>query len=114
MGYFSNGTEGLVYQEQYCYRCVYWDDDVGCPIWFLHELHVGEPEWQPTLDRLIPMVETRHKFKASGQCSTFFDRGHDLDRARPGAEPPLRPGQQAGLEEWRQRAQRSTVVVANL
>ena len=33
MGYFSNGTEGLIYAERYCDRCVNQD---GCFIWDLH------------------------------------------------------------------------------
>jgi hypothetical protein len=77
MGHFSNGTEGLLYQEKYCFQCRYWDDDenregvgnMGCPVWFLHELHVGEPDWQPTLDKLIPMVDGW-----SGECYTFCPR----------------------------------------
>ena len=41
MGYFSNGTEGLNYQEHFCFRCKNRRDrkdglGVGCPIWDLH------------------------------------------------------------------------------
>jgi len=83
MAYFSNGTEGMMYQEKYCHNCQYWNDadyerlgyEVGCPIWLLHEIHVGDKAWQPTLDTLIPMVPKeingiRHLF--AGQCSGFW------------------------------------------
>ena len=41
MGYFSNGTEGELFEYYYCYRCIHTDfHNVGeappCPIWMLH------------------------------------------------------------------------------
>lgn len=40
MGYFSNGTEGALYEERYCDRCVHQDlDGDGCAIWLAHLLH---------------------------------------------------------------------------
>jgi len=90
MGYFSNGTEGLDYQERYCFRCAHWDEDVGCPVWFLHELHNGEAGWRRALDKLIP--RDTHGFNA--ECYTFR-------RADKPADPPLTPGQIKGLAEWR-------------
>lgn len=79
MAYFSNGSEGWHYQERYCFRCVYWSyadpvsarigSSVGCPIWLLHELHVGNKDWQPVLDKLIPMDGI-----FAGECDTFIDR----------------------------------------
>lgn len=91
MGHFSNGTDGEMYQEKYCFRCVHWSDEFGCPVWFVHELHVGEADWKPTLDKLIPMEGL-----FSGKCYTFRDRAADGT-----GEPPLRPGQERGLEEWK-------------
>lgn len=84
MAYFSNGTEGDRYQAEYCRHCMFWvgDDlkigsDVGCPIWQVHELYVGDADWQPTLDMLIPMVPKvingiAHSFP--GECVGFFRR----------------------------------------
>lgn len=37
MGYFSNGTEGELYEERYCNRCIHQDDP--CAVWLLHMLH---------------------------------------------------------------------------
>ncbi len=76
MAHFSTGTEGQMYEEKFCHRCVYWVGDVlnigsemGCPVWELHFLHNGDRAWQPILDTLIPM-ERGHP----GTCSTFRDR----------------------------------------
>ena len=38
MGYFSNGTEGMDYEERWCDRCVHQDPNVLCPIWAVHYL----------------------------------------------------------------------------
>lgn len=37
MGYFSNGTEGEMYEEKYCDRCVHQKD--GCAVWHAHMIH---------------------------------------------------------------------------
>ena len=37
MGYFSNGTEGSMYEEEFCARCIHGqDEERGCPIMGLH------------------------------------------------------------------------------
>jgi hypothetical protein len=38
MGYFSNGTEGGMYYEQYCSRCVH-NKNEDCPVWDAHLLY---------------------------------------------------------------------------
>lgn len=48
MGYFSNGTEGMMFEEAWCSRCVHSDDRPGkaigdkdnppCPVWMAHLL----------------------------------------------------------------------------
>lgn len=38
MGYFANSTEGLVYEERYCWRCVHNLDEYSCPVWEAHLL----------------------------------------------------------------------------
>jgi len=58
MGYFSNGTEGMDYEEHYCRRCVHYgpEDGPGCPIWGAHLLYAynGPDEAKTILDMLIP------------------------------------------------------------
>lgn len=42
MGYFSNGTEGMLYEERYCSNCLhYGDDGANCPILMIHSFHNG-------------------------------------------------------------------------
>ena len=36
MGYFSNGTEGMIFEEQFCARCVHNKEDDICPVLDLH------------------------------------------------------------------------------
>lgn len=36
MGYFSNGTEGEMYVEEYCSKCIH---NEACPVWGLHLMH---------------------------------------------------------------------------
>lgn len=47
MGYFSNGTEGAIFTERFCERCVNWRDlddnrGPGCPVWDAHLLYAYE------------------------------------------------------------------------
>jgi len=80
MGYFSNGTEGEIYRDDYCQRCLHWQDlddgrGEGCPVWNLHLIFnrdqlnsEGEPEgpihW--ILSTLIP-----EKRGHNDQCAMF-------------------------------------------
>lgn len=36
MGYFSNGSEGMDYEERYCAHCLHYE---GCPVWLAHMIH---------------------------------------------------------------------------
>lgn len=84
MGYFSNGTEGMMYEEQYCSRCVHQDaDGAGCPVWNLHldysyelcndKQHPGKV----MLDTLIPPDKQHPAF--NGQCAMFHASAADDD-----------------------------------
>jgi len=72
MAYFSNGTEGMDYQANYCDRCVYWDNEWACPIWVLHERHNydGANNKDHFLHKLIP----RDKDTTNKKCSCFTVR----------------------------------------
>ena len=39
MGYFSNGTEGDMYEAKYCARCVHETEEVGCAVMLAHMIH---------------------------------------------------------------------------
>ena len=68
MGYFSNGEEGNIFEEQYCDRCVHLPEASMCPVMDLHLMWnydaCNEPNDQPdchprgyTLNLLIPMSD---------------------------------------------------------
>lgn len=47
MGYFSNGEEGMLYEEEYCLHCQHWVFDPetqtdGCPVMDMHTWHNRE------------------------------------------------------------------------
>lgn len=50
MAYFANGTEGAIFEEQWCSRCVHNDfthgKEIGvdppCPVWVAHQLYAYE------------------------------------------------------------------------
>lgn len=72
MGYFSNGSEGMDYQEQYCFRCIHWSDDAGCPVWQAHELHNYKECNNPSsiLHILIPLNTDAF----NDQCRMFIEK----------------------------------------
>ena len=39
MGYFPNGTSGMMYEDKYCSRCIHEDDEGGCAVMLLHMIH---------------------------------------------------------------------------
>jgi hypothetical protein len=69
MAYFSNGSEGMSYQEYWCDRCVHGGD---CPVWDAHMLHnyrdCNDPE--SILHMLIPRSESG---MANDRCRMFIE-----------------------------------------
>lgn len=73
MGYFSNGTEGMMYESEFCSRCVHQngpDGESGCAVWLLHMLHNYEECNKPDsfLHTLIPR---RKDDLGNEQCAMF-------------------------------------------
>ena len=72
MAHFSNGTEGMVYEEMYCFRCIHCpDEENGCAVWDAHFLYNGDKEKQDLLDLLIPMKKDGLQ---ADQCSMFKEK----------------------------------------
>ena len=76
MGYFSNGTEGEMYMEQYCVRCINWrgeDDDQGCPVMDLHFLYNYDAcnDDNHPIHHLIPRSEDGLR---NEECRMFLQR----------------------------------------
>lgn len=73
MAYFSNGTEGAIYEEHYCSRCQHYRGMDGCPILSAHMLYNYRDCNDETsiLHILIP----RSKDKLSNeQCAMFIEK----------------------------------------
>lgn len=76
MGYFSNGSEGDAYEEQYCSRCVHDGGpeykDGGCAVWLLHLKHNYNECNNKTsmLHQLIPRDGEGH----NEQCRMFYPK----------------------------------------
>lgn len=72
MGYFSNGTEGMIYKEMYCQRCIHYD---GCSVWAAHYIHnyreCNNPE--SILHILIPRNGTENE-----KCTMFIKANADV------------------------------------
>lgn len=77
MGYFSNGTENMAYQEQYCYRCAHYNGG-DCPVMILHELHNYDEcnKTDSMLHRLIPLTKDG---LGNEQCAMFIDENSIAD-----------------------------------
>lgn len=56
MAYFSNGTEGMILDEQ-CAVCIHEDQDAGCPIALVQMLYnydqIGNDDLQAAMNILI-------------------------------------------------------------
>ena len=75
MGYFSNGTEGMAYEEQFCERCIHQgpQEGPGCPVWLLHLLHNYDEcnKKDSFLHVLIPRAKSG---VGNEQCSMFHPK----------------------------------------
>ena len=72
MAYFSNGTEGELYREQYCDRCVH--DGHGencCEVWGLHLTYNYDRHKNPTLAAVLDTLIPRDGL-GNGQCRMFL------------------------------------------
>jgi hypothetical protein len=69
MGTFSNGTEGEIYREQYCDRCIHGND---CAVWLAHEIHNYDEcnNKDSILHMLIPLSNDG---LGNEQCSMFHE-----------------------------------------
>lgn len=105
MAYFSNGTEGDIFRESNCDKCVH-DLRSGCRIWLLHltrnyEQTQGTPEGKEIkfiLNELIPQDEDGF----ARRCSMFHpfteDEEHEskVDRMRSNGRDKPAPW----IQEW--------------
>ena len=83
MGYFSNGTEGDLYVEFYCHRCVHYrEEGPDCGVMLAHLLHNydqfrdGGEHLKSALDCLIPRITAKGSdgidIPTNGECAMFL------------------------------------------
>ena len=78
MGYFSNGTEGGMYEATYCNRCLHQngpDGNSGCAVWLAHMLKNYEEcnKEDSVLHMLIPRTKDH---LGNEQCTMFMEDPH--------------------------------------
>ena len=73
MGYFSNGTEGMMYEERYCDRCIHQGpiDGPGCAVMLAHNLF-NYKECNKK-DSILHLLIPRSKDGWNEQCSMFVE-----------------------------------------
>ena len=92
MGYFSSGTEGEIYEAQYCARCIH--GNAACSVWLLHLRHNYKECNKP--DSMLHTLIPRPEDKLGNEKCTMF---HATDAARKQAQiVELSPADQAYLE----------------
>lgn len=78
MGYFSNGSEGDVYEHKYCSHCVHyhlgqWDEGC-CAVWNAHMIgnykQIENHDLATVLDLLIPSDERSFPTKCAMYLAT--------------------------------------------
>ena len=85
MAYFANGTEGEVYEAEYCNKCVHNLPDYGCPCLTAHSIWNYDEcnNKDSVLHKMIPMAkkdivvsgETIKDFPYNEKCIFFVEHG---------------------------------------
>jgi len=84
MGYFPNGTEGMIYEEKYCADCVHIngaDGESGCAVFLAHLMHnsAGCNDDKSILHILIPISKSG---RGNEKCTMFHSSKAKFDRRR--------------------------------
>ena len=87
MGYFSNGTDGIEYGEQYCQFCVHDNEEKGCPVMMAHFVYNYD---ECNNDKSILHILIPRKGIENEVCLMFY-------RGNPVEEPEIN---QTKLDKW--------------
>jgi hypothetical protein len=71
MAYFANGTEGDLYEGQYCAHCRHSDQETMCPVMMLHMIHNYAECNKP--DSFLHVLIPRDGI-GNAECSMFLTR----------------------------------------
>jgi hypothetical protein len=75
MGYFSNGTEAEIYENEYCRKCVHYYKDDGidpCAIMAAHVFYQDVDCWRDCAEEILDMLIPREGAH-NGQCTLFYE-----------------------------------------
>jgi hypothetical protein len=73
MGYFSNGTEGQIYEEHYCNKCVN-NADGACPVWGIHLLYNYQQQDNKAIKGILDQFISRSKDGlGNDKCNMFVE-----------------------------------------
>lgn len=107
MGYFSNGTEGEMFEARYCANCIHrptTPEALPCPVWHLHMLWnydavgaYGDKTKRTALETFI----TRGEDGRNQQCRMFVPIASILDLVD--TSPKVDEGKHVKIINGRQR-----------
>jgi hypothetical protein len=82
MAYFSNGTEGEMYDRQYCDRCIHQAEEEStdeCPVKFLHMIdnydQCGDSDRSKSVKLRLELFIPTGKDSFPEQCKMFIPNG---------------------------------------
>jgi hypothetical protein len=70
MGYFSNGTEGEIYYEEFCSKCLH-EHNRQCAVWLAH--YIKNYDECNKKDSILHMLIPREGIE-NGKCLMFVDK----------------------------------------
>lgn len=70
MGYFSNGTEAMIYEDQYCQHCIHHGK---CSIWDVHQIYNYDQK-NETVKGMLSMLIPRKADGFNGECSMYTEK----------------------------------------
>lgn len=85
MGYFSNGTQGMEYEEKHCSGCIHQrrpNGESGCAVWLAHLMYNSDgcDNKESILHLLIPRTESQLD---NEKCAMFHSAESKHDRRKP-------------------------------
>jgi hypothetical protein len=86
MGYFSNSTEGHIFQETYCLHCAHCPKtiDDGCAVWDIHMFYNYDAVSNPTLHHILSLlIPERTDTPGNEQCAMFYPKEEAPHAAQP-------------------------------
>ena len=76
MGYFSNSTEGDIYEYNVCRHCRHntGPGEPPCAVWFLHIMHNYDQQSNPNLQHALSTLIPRDDKGRNQQCAMFIPK----------------------------------------